>query len=1507
MISGSIVYKYRGKSFRYTVDAFDTSECFSFYITSGSYNAIAMMVSPNEEESEKYDALWERSVEVKLSKLTVKTGVTLNEAGKKVKDPVNSDMFCRLAALIRYVKTNCTVRNERGYTGLELASSDFEAIKRKVYDIPYPTDLSKLLATVTLEYGNIVALKLWHQDFDMDLEVTGDAERVFYRPKDGWASGFRLTSEYLGFPLPEQKVIKVSDDNLYHSLEEVMQAHPEKELAWLRDKNYIIVTDDTLEEICSYIMNWDGYVEYDTETSGLNINFMSRVGQADQCVGIILSVKYGESFFFPMQMKAIRNLCGGDHYYFMEHYAKPILEKKELVVHNLSFDWKVAYIYGINCNIVHDTMIMLQLTFGAEIKDYKVGLKENSKLLLGRDSLELSDLVVDNSWGESDIRFWDLPEELVKLYACADTDNTLGLLEYMTQNDILSKYNATKVYEIEVAFAYAVGYQEFFGHRIDVDDVDMLSKEVHEEIDIAKRKMVEICGHDFNPNSPIQLRTIMYDELKIPEQISRKTGKVTTDKETLKRLAEITDIEDNLKYPFCSYMLDLRKSEGVRKIVDKFPEYMTPDGYIFAHVMQLGTTTGRVSINTPNYQSYSDPIKKRVVPRPGFYMTDTDYSSIEYRVLANMVGNKNIMHSFEDPDFDYHTYQAAHMYGVPYAAVTKAMRKAAKGINFGIPYGMGDESLGVRVYGEESPENTRKAAGLRNAYFKGQEDIRDWFEANRDKGVNLGYTETYFNRRRYYRRSDFTESAIRRQAGNQIIQGCLDGSSKVQSLEYGIVAIEEVVGMHLHFWDGQDWTSGDVTYSGKKQKCIVHFKGGLDIVCSPEHLFMVVSHRGNERFVQCQCLSGCRGKSNRSGHRVRINQGYAPSLYKYNSEEFKDYVNIPSGANFYHLDDIGDSFKLGVFLGRLASDGNYSMNNTRNGVRLVVTESEYNILDELRSCIEAFGYSVSVQDRVDRNEQLTWLNISSRSLTNELCELDVRHTIDDRFFMDTELLRGYLRGFIDGDGGISGKAIVITWGDHYDFEPMVLAMQKALLFFGIRSRYRHYAGDRYVLQIKTNDNERFLEVIGFMNENKQMKAKSLEVVEDEHIFGKCLMVDYVEMTDEYVDMYDVCNTDRGYYVADGVITHNSAADLYKLAVGNIFKRICKEGWLGKVLFPGFIHDELLAEVSNEINPGVWLKVLREEFEVHVFNDDGSPWCPLYMGFGYGMSWYEAKSVELPIKLQWELETKYGVDGFPDWDGDGRAFCDKLPDILRDFEVRDIRNQILEPENQGKEIKPALNTQIIDCLKEDAKEYEKYIARYIQETGGYKSDVVSLSERLKASEEDICEYLDQHCHIQCLYHDADGNFVDKFSPSKSTQEMLDQYCILHGVDRSKVNLLDIPEFDASTSNSFDTDAFDETDADDDSLQRIRDTRIDTLGMYLDVDERIVTLLIVPPQYMSFIQQRVNREGKGYRVFFKDTFGLQNPNMLGGLYSTECYLTSDMVQTIQQMYLQYFKTR
>lgn len=1236
MLRGSIEYN----GHRYNVKGVDSSTTMRLRLETSNFDSIKIMGGDGCDED---DLLWNRTFEVKQGKVSVETKVSRDANNKKVKAPINNDMFCKLGASIQYIKSHCYIKNSVGIVGIQLASGDFEPEAVREYEIKMGYDV----AEVSLRFGVVTKLKYDTDNIKISLEEDFYDDEILYAVKDGVQKGFLFKEEYLGFS-PESDIKNfesdfVDDELLCKDLEEVIRLHPEKSFSWLRGKDYRIVTDDTLEEVCDYILNFDDYVYFDTETTGLNINFMSRTGGADQCVGIILSVKDGESFFFPMQMKYIKNLCDGDHAYFMTRYMKEILETKRLVCHNAPFDWKVAYIYDINANIVDDTMAILLVTIANEHRDMSVALKYQASVVLHRDSLELSDLVKNGDWGESDVKFWDLTEELTRYYACADTDNTRGLHRWELNNDLLGKYGARKIYEIELAFGFAVAYQEFYGHRVDIDNVDALSEEIHRGIKESKEKMVAMLGHDFNPNSSPQLINIMYNELGMPEKRSRKTGNLTSDKDTLKYFAEITDIEGNIKYPFVKELLHFRELEGVRKLIDKFPETMSLDGYIFSSVRQYGTTTGRVSVSDTNYQSYNDPVKKNIVPRPGFWMFDTDYSSIEYRVLGNMSGNEMIKKSFYDPDFDYHTYQASRMYGVPYANVSSKLRKAAKGINFGLPYGMGDESLGIRIFGEKSDLNTRKAEQLRKKYFVGQEDIQDFFDTARNRGANEGYTETYFGRRRYYDKTKFTINAIRRQAGNQVIQGCIQLHTRILTQEYGIVEVGDHIGETLSVWDGNDWTQGTIVNSGKKRKCIVTFNGKHKIICSPNHKFMVLTRRGGKMWVRAEELHS--RMEYRNPHRVAVN-----------SEK------------------------------------------RENGLSLVCEKDE---------------------------------------VTSELC----------------------------------------------------------------------------------------------------------------------VVVESVEITDEYIDMCDVCNTERGYFVADGIITHNSSADIYKLAVGRVFKRICKEGWLGKVLLDGFIHDELLGEVSCDIDPMVFLKVLREEFEVKITNQDGSPWCPLYMGFGWGMSWYQAKKTEVPIKLQWEFVEKYGETGYPLWDGDGKKFCDSIPELIADFEIRDCSAQLLDPENQGKEIKPALNSSIIEMVR---------------------------SNKEKVEDEDLREKIS--------------------AKNVDTQDAIDAFCMIYRVDRSKVNILSIPEIDESSSQALaidNTDMFDDEDDVASALENAIAQRIEMLGMYVNTREKWVKMLLVPDNYMQFIKKRTVPEGSGgYKVMFRDINKKVD-------YETKVELMSSEIPLIQSMYINLLK--
>lgn len=581
--------------------------------------------------------------------------------------------------------------------------------------------------------------------------------------------GYRMSVNTLGFDyVPPIMETGVNLFGMYDTIEEVIQAHPTKNTSWILDRKYVIVTDANLESIIAEFMAYDGYIAFDTETTGLDINFKSRSGEADQLVGVVLSKEVGTGYYFPLQHKQFDNLSGGDHWYFMERYMKPLLEKKKIICHNLSFDWKVAYIYDIVVNCDYDTQLAFGVTKRYEDKNYETGLKALTRNLFGLDMFDLDDFVVGSSFSDAGITFADLPYEIVRQYAPTDGDMTLALKEYIDRHNIIEKYGAKRVFKMEVNFSKVVAYSEFYGYKVNTKKIPNMREEIVGGMERLKQKMFEMVGYEFNPASPQQLLKVMYEDLNI-EVIGKKPS---TNKDTLKALSQRTNENGEPKYPFVMLLKEFRSYEGIYKnFLKKLDQVATPDGYIFPGVFQLGTDTGRSSVKNPNYQSYNDPVKKNIVPRAGYYHFDCDFSQIEYRVLASMAGQEQLIAEFNDPDLDYHTYQASRMFSIPYSLVSKALRSQSKGVNFGLPYGMGDESLGRAIFGEKTAENTRKASMLRRKFFEGQEKIEALFERVRSEGVTNNFTSTYFGRRRYYNRQVFNESAIRRQAGNHVIQG----------------------------------------------------------------------------------------------------------------------------------------------------------------------------------------------------------------------------------------------------------------------------------------------------------------------------------------------------------------------------------------------------------------------------------------------------------------------------------------------------------------------------------------------------------------------------------------------------------------------------------------------------------------------------------------------------------------------------------------------------------------
>lgn len=175
-----------------------------------------------------------------------------------------------------------------------------------------------------------------------------------------------------------------------------------------------------------------------------------------------------------------------------------ILTHKHIAAHNGVFDWKVAYCYDIDMNLKDDTIILHQLMYKFRSTTRNSGesskLKDLAVLELGINQLDLEDFFVGYKEEDSSkvntqgvkkskkakkknkmyIDFSYMDYAGAKAYAPADGDVTLCLL-HKYKKDLLENHKEMEyLYNVELVVACAVGYMEFYGHRIDENKIDRI-------------------------------------------------------------------------------------------------------------------------------------------------------------------------------------------------------------------------------------------------------------------------------------------------------------------------------------------------------------------------------------------------------------------------------------------------------------------------------------------------------------------------------------------------------------------------------------------------------------------------------------------------------------------------------------------------------------------------------------------------------------------------------------------------------------------------------------------------------------------------------------------------------------------------------------------------------------------------------------------------------------------------------------------------------------------------
>lgn len=581
------------------------------------------------------------------------------------------------------------------------------------------------------------------------------------------------------------KKVKGVEYKLRDSGEKVTKRYPiktldmlglEYNLDWLESKNYrILNTKEDFEEYLERLEAYDGIVGFDTETTGLKINrFPVGHPERDYLVGICLSIEDNEGVYIPIKQRYFDNLDEG---YVIEK-LKPYIDKKgekkkSLGTHGGKFDFKVMYTYGVWLNIENDSYILQYMLTNGNFKLGGNGLKELALKEFGMDMIDLEDHFFPVRGKKADINFSVLPYDNVKAYAPADADATrMLIMKKLKELPASMRF----LYWVEIELMKYIGRMEYYGIKLDIEKLVEQKKAAEKGLEEARQRIIDAVGHEFNVESVKELTQVLYDELGYKVFAWTDKGAPSTSKLALELLSKEVDSEGRPRYPVAGLILEYRK---VSQLLSGFLKKMLNeniDGYVFPLYNQAGTDSGRISCKEPNLQQTPGRNREVIIPdSDDYYFIVVDYSQVEYRIMAGIANEVEVVESFKDPDADHHIEMYARMYNMDRNKVTKDQRKKGKTLNFGLSYGMGPRSLALKLFTSDAPDKVAEAKELSDRYWDSVPNIRDMLLRTKDRAYVYGYVTTKFGRRRYIRdiRSDNyrKREGARRQAGNTRIQG----------------------------------------------------------------------------------------------------------------------------------------------------------------------------------------------------------------------------------------------------------------------------------------------------------------------------------------------------------------------------------------------------------------------------------------------------------------------------------------------------------------------------------------------------------------------------------------------------------------------------------------------------------------------------------------------------------------------------------------------------------------
>jgi len=601
----------------------------------------------------------------------------------------------------------------------------------------------KTAVTLIKKFGSLESL-LDHLD-----EVTKRQKKLIEEKKDDALISKKLVTiktdvdieedledfEYRGFDAQKLRGIfeELEFKNLLRELGDTAtpETNQTNDTSVPNDNYSLVLTEKELDDVLKRIN--------DTGTLSIDLETTSTDPMLAEIVGIALCPAPHEAYYVPVAHRALPDSSTKQlKIDYVLGKLKPVIENKKInkIGQNLKYELVVLDRYGIRITgISFDTMIAAHMIDSSRMS---YSLDELSRVYLGHQMISYKDVT---GTGKSKISFEEVELAAAKDYSCEDADVamllSIKLSEELEQTDLADVFRDTELKFIEV-----LARVEMNGVKVDDSKLGELSVEFESGLREIEKEIYAEVGYEFNLNSPIQLREVLFTTLDLPQKKLTKTGEPSTDVEVLTDLSKFHAVPEKV--------LEHRTLSKLKSTyVDALPKLINPKtGRIHTSFNPVGSSTGRLSSSDPNLQNIpiktaqGRRIREAFVPEEGFTLLSADYSQIELRLLAHFSGDESLVEAFKTGS-DIHNRTAAEIFGVKEDMVTPEMRRLSKNINFGIIYGISAFGLAKQL-----GTSVSIAKSYIDEYFKRYGMVKEYIEKSISDAQSKGYAETILGRRR---------------------------------------------------------------------------------------------------------------------------------------------------------------------------------------------------------------------------------------------------------------------------------------------------------------------------------------------------------------------------------------------------------------------------------------------------------------------------------------------------------------------------------------------------------------------------------------------------------------------------------------------------------------------------------------------------------------------------------------------------------------------------------------